>query len=457
MRVLRYFFSRWQNLLGLLIVLTFAVVAIAAPILSPIDKNTQGPFKKVGRSSDFHPHPPSEKAILGTVPGQIDVYHTLIWGAREAMQFGLTVAAGAFIFGALFGSISGYAGGIVNSIMMRIADAFLTFPVVAGVVFLQQLVAVTIESMGGIYWFNNDYFGQVIDFQFTPPPFAVFLMKVDPILICLIIFSWMPIARIVNTMVITLKNTDFIQATRALGGSPVWIIRNHLIPNAIGPAIVLAARDVGSSVILQATITFVGLGGASAWGILLSIGRNWIIGPGGGLLSYWWVFIPVTLAIILFGIGWNLLGDGLMEILDPATIAYGGKSFMKQKQKKGKIDAHPAPTLKPANPVMASTIRGDVLTSTPNVPVSVLSEKHQLLQLARDAVTAKKIDQAVHAYSHLIKHRRHLNEIRQDLIQYVRDSSDQAIMWTLLGDVLTQEGKHEYADKAYQHAKNLTQ
>lgn len=106
---------------------------------------------------------------------------------------------------------------------------------------------------------------------------------------------------------------------------------------------------------------------------------------------------------------------------------------------------------------MASTIRGDVLTSTPNVPASSLFEKHQLLQLARDAVTAKNFDQAVHAYSHLIKHRRHLNEIRQDLIQYVRDSSEQAIMWALLGDVLTQEGKHEYADKAYQHAKNLTQ
>lgn len=457
MRVLRYFFSRWQNLLGLLIVFTFAVVAMAAPILSPADKDTQGSFKKVGRSSDFRPHPPDEKSILGTVPGQIDVYHTLIWGAREAMQFGLTVAAGAFIFGALFGSISGYAGGFVNSIMMRIADAFLTFPVVAGVVFLQQLVAITIESMGGIYWFNNNYFGQVIDFQFTPPPFAVFLMKVDPILICLIIFSWMPIARTVNAMVITLKNTDFIQATRALGGSPAWIIRHRLLPNAIGPAIVLAARDVGSSVILQATITFVGLGGASAWGILLSIGRNWIIGPGGGLFNYWWVFIPVTIAIILFGVGWNLLGDGLMEILDPATISYGGESLMKQKQKKGKMDARSASTLKPANPAMESTLRGNTLTSASNAPISNLSEKHPLLQIARDAVAAKKFDQAAHAYSHLIKHRRHLNEIRQDLIQYIRDASDQAIMWTLLGDVLTREGKHEYADKAYQHAKNVDQ
>lgn len=321
MRRLRIFLSRWQNWLGLLIVLFFTVMALAAPLLSPPNDTTQGAFKKVGRSTDWTPYPPSEESPLGTIPGQIDVFHALVWGGREAMVFGLSVALGAFLFGSLFGAIAGYAGGAVNNLMMRITDAFLTFPVLAGVVFLQQLVAVTIESMGGLYWFNNDYHGQVIDFQFTPPPFAVFLMKVDPILVSLIIFSWMPFARIINTMVITLKNTEFIQAGRALGGSPWWIIRRHLLPNAISPAIVLAARDVGSSVILQATITFIGLGGASAWGILLSLGRNWVIGPGGDLLSTWWVFLPVTLAIILFGIGWNLIGDGLTEALDPtATI-----------------------------------------------------------------------------------------------------------------------------------------
>jgi peptide/nickel transport system permease protein len=320
MRSLRYFLSRWQNWLGLCIVLMFTVVSLAAPVLSPPNKTTQGAFKKVGRSTDFTPHPPSADAPLGTLPGQLDVYHALIWGTREAMIFGVLVAAGAFIFGTLFGAISGYAGGITDSVMMRIADAFLTFPALAAVVFLQQLVAVTIESMGGIYWFNLNYLGKVVDFQFTPPPFAVFLLKVDPILVSLILFSWMPIARLVNTMVITLKNVDFIQATRALGGSPAWIIRRHLIPNAIGPAIVLAARDVGSSVILQATITFIGLGGQSAWGMLLSLGRNWVIGPDGSIFATWWVFIPATLALVLFGIGWNLLGDGLSEMLDPKRL-----------------------------------------------------------------------------------------------------------------------------------------
>jgi peptide/nickel transport system permease protein len=450
MRRIKRFFSHWQNWLGALIVLSFVVVALTAPLLSQPNKTTQGAFKKVGRSTDFTPHPPSEVAILGTLPGQIDVFHALVWGARDAMIFGLSVAIGAFLFGSIFGAISGYAGGVVNNLMMRIADAFLTFPVLAGVVFLQQLVAVTIESMGGTYWFNNDYHGRLIDFQFTPPAFAVFLMKVDPILISLIIFSWMPIARIVNTMVITLKNTEFIQATRALGGSPLWIIRRHLLPNSIGPAIVLASRDVGSSVILQATITFIGLGGASPWGILLSLGRNWVIGPGGNLLAAWWVFLPATLAIVLFGIGWNLIGDGLTEAFEPSAATYERSFFSKLKPKRAKTETQ-APTVPPVirpepNPIVTSA----------HPSIFPVTENDPLLQVARDAITEQNMDQAMHAYSHLLKHHRHVSEIRYDLIQLARQFPRHAIIWTLLGDALTHEGNREYANKAYEQARNLT-
>ncbi len=458
MRRVRRFFSHWQNWLGVLIVLSFAVVSLAAPLISQPNKTTQGAFKKVGRSTDFVPHPPSEKAILGTLPGQIDVFHALIWGARGAMIFGLSVALGAFLFGSIFGAVSGYMGGVVNNLMMRIADAFLTFPVLAGVVFLQQIVALTIESMGGITWFNANYFGSLVDFQFTPPPFAVFLMKVDPILISLIIFSWMPTARMVNTMVITLKNTEFIQATRALGGSPSWIIRRHLLPNSIGPAIVLASRDVGSSVILQATITFIGLGGASPWGILLSLGRNWVIGPGGNLLAAWWVFFPVTLAIILFGVGWNLLGDGLTEAFEPSAATYKRSSFFKVRKQKAGIAAHSSiitPTVHPAAvPVFPSHQKTVSLLSS-RIPATRHSEKDPLLYVARNSITEQNLDQAMHAYSHLIKHRRHMFEVRHDLVQIVRQYPRFSMAWTLLGDVLMQQGVTEYASKAYEQARIL--
>lgn len=320
MNGLQRFLARRQNWLGMIIVLAFASIAAAAPLLSPQDPENPGPFKRVGRITDHTPRPPSESAVLGTLPGQVDVYHVLVWGARDAVEFGLMVALGAFGFGVLVGAVAGYAGGAVNGLMMRVTDAFLTFPVIAGVVFLQQLVAITIQSMGGTYYFNSENFGRVVYFNFAPPAWANFLMHVDPLLICLILFSWMPYARLVNSLVMALKQADFIVAARALGGGPGWVIGRHLIPNSLGPAFVMPARDVGSAVILQATFTFIGLGGTSPWGILLSTGRNWVIGPGGNLLAFWWVLVPATLAVILFGIGWNLLGDGLTDFMDPRTV-----------------------------------------------------------------------------------------------------------------------------------------
>jgi peptide/nickel transport system permease protein len=444
MRALRFFLSRWQNWLGLVIVLTFAVTALAAPLLSPPNKTTQGAFKKVGRQSDLKPHPPTETSPLGTLPGQIDVYHALVWGAREAMQFGLLVALGAFIFGSFFGAIAGYSGGMVNNLMMRIADAFLTFPVLAGVVFLQQIVAVTIESMGGTYWFNNDYLGKVVDFQFTPPPFAVFLMKVDPILICLVLFSWMPISRLVNTMVITLKNMDFIQAARALGGNSLWIIVKHILPNSVGPAIVLAARDVGSAVILQATITFVGLGGQSAWGMMLSLGRNWVIGPGGDLLATWWVFVPSTAALILFGVGWNLLGDGLAEALEPKA-SHGGVVIVKHKRKKKEALVEFEPARTPSQAVYSHRI-------APDIP----ADSDPLLQVARDAMASRDFDKALNTYSHLLAHGRHVQDALDDLIAGARKYPRNAALWKMLGDAFARAGQHENAARAYEQFNKLS-
>ena len=144
------------------------------------------------------------------------------------------------------------------------------------------------------------------------------LNRLNSVSVAFILFSWMPYARIMNTMVLRAKQTQYIQAARALGAGHSNLILRHLIPNSITPIIVLAARDVGGMVLLQATFTFIGLGGGSLWGNLLVWGRDYIITPG-GLLTYWWVFLPATLALVLFGIGWNLLGDGLNDLLNPRT------------------------------------------------------------------------------------------------------------------------------------------
>ena len=104
---------------------------------------------------------------------------------------------------------------------------------------------------------------------------------------------------------------------RALGGSGVWILLRHLLPNAITPAIVLAARDIGGMVVLQATFTFIGLGASSPWGMSLNLGRNWVLGVAGNPFTYWWVFLPVTFALVLFGLSWTLVGDMLNDWADP--------------------------------------------------------------------------------------------------------------------------------------------
>jgi peptide/nickel transport system permease protein len=252
---------------------------------------------------------------LGTLPGQKDVFHALVWGTRDALLFGLEVAILAALFGSLFGAIAGYAGGMVNGIMMRTTDSFLAFPIIAGVVLLNQLwVSATIAAGGFFDYYHNLWMSKPVGLA---SPIQTLISAVNPLLLILILFSWMPYARITNAVVSTLKQVEFIQAARSIGVKTPRIILRHLLPNSLSPSVVLAARDVGSMVVIQATFTFIGLDGSSTWGKMLALGKDWVLGPGGSIFSYWWVYVPATLALVLFGIGWNLVGDGLSELLDP--------------------------------------------------------------------------------------------------------------------------------------------
>lgn len=320
----RRFFSQPQNVAGVTIVVFFMLVAILAPRLSaPEDPAHPSEFKVLDTRFGSLPQPPSPEHPLGTtfhrvdVPlfgiaptqwraPQLDVYHTLIWGTRSALRFGLMVALTAAVVGVTVGLISGYIGGIPGGLAMRVTDAFLAFPVIAAVWLFDQML-------------------------FTPPaanpfgpapalsPIHLFLqeLQLTPILLALIAFSWMPYARITNSLVTTVKSMDFVSAARAMGATDRRIMFRHLLPNVVAPAIVLVARDIGAVIILESALTFVGLRGGTSWGILLVGGRDYIIGLGGNPLAYWWTFVPVALALIFFGVGWNLLGDGLNTLLNP--------------------------------------------------------------------------------------------------------------------------------------------
>lgn len=319
MKPARHFFSRWQNWVALLLVLFFVFVAVAAPLLSPQDPANPGPVKVVGRRFDLKPNPPSSIAPLGTTSHQISIYHALVWGTRSAFAFAGMVTIISAVVGVLIGIISGYFEGWLNSILMRLTDAFLSFPVIAGVVVIQQLITILLYSAGVRIYPN----GPLLilpsgDFTYDIPFWYAQLLKIDPVMVALILLSWMSYARIMNTVVLRLKRADYIFAARAVGVRNRRIIFKHLLPNAIAPAIVLAAKDVGAVVVLQATFGFIGFGKGSPWSLLLVNGRDWIYSPG-GIFTYWWVFFPATLAIILFGLGWNMLGDGLNDALNPRS------------------------------------------------------------------------------------------------------------------------------------------
>jgi hypothetical protein len=344
--------------------------------------------------------------------------------------------------------------------MLRVTDSFLAFPPIAAVVFLQQLFVTTITSLGGFYTEGEIY-------SFTNTPIAVtiiqsLLQRINPLMLSLILFSWMPYARLIHSIVLALKQTEFVQAARAMGGGAFWIIRKHLLRNSIGPAVVIAARDVGGVVLLQATLTFINIGGDSVWGEMLAQGRNWVLGPGGDLLRYWWVFLPPTLAVMLFGVAWNMFGDSLNDILVPTSHnGFRGQSLWNRRNRKDETPLSPEVEISSLGPVIVSqSPLADSTQVSPSEPVEqtpFVNGADPVLRMARDDLARGDWSKALHGYSHLIRRERLIDEILPDLARLVRDHPRDPQVWQTLGDALTRAGRPEHANQSYEQARKLRQ
>jgi peptide/nickel transport system permease protein len=301
MRRLRRALSNGQVLLAAGILALFVAVAILAPQLAPPnDPENPSSTRIVEGNRRAMPQPPSEQALLGTTVGQLDIYYSLVWGTRSALRFGLLVAASTAMIGLLVGAVGGYFGGLVHGLITRVTDGFIAFPAIAAIWLIRQVM-----MPPNIYA------------ELTPLQQAFYGLHLTPVLVALILFSWMPYARLVSVNMIQLRQAEYVQAARAMGMRKRRIIWRHLLPNALSPILVMASRDVGAMVVLAAAFNFIGMGRSTEWGDLLVLGRDYVIGLGGNPLSYWWVFVPATLALVLFGIGWNLAGDALRDVLDP--------------------------------------------------------------------------------------------------------------------------------------------
>jgi peptide/nickel transport system permease protein len=223
---------------------------------------------------------------MGTSTGQYDIFYGIIWGTRTAFRTGFIVVITTFLIGTIIGAVSAYFGGLVDNVMMRIVDIFLTLPF-----FLAALILAAVIT----------------------PRFGKSLM---PAIIALVAFSWMIYARLIRGDILSVKQRDYVLAARVIGVKDSGILFRHIIPNAIFPTLVYASLDIGSVVIGFAALSFLGIGteiGYADWGQVLSFARNWIT----SLNTYWYIIVWPGLTLILFVMGWNLVGDALRDVLDP--------------------------------------------------------------------------------------------------------------------------------------------
>ena len=289
---------------GSVIILAFAIIALVAPLIAP----PQGEFRYLlPRDDDGSgplPGPPRPGHPLGTMDGQHDVFYGVIWGTRVALWVGLSISLGRALIGVPLGLVSGYYGGVFDAIIMRLTDAFLAFPIMA---VAMVVVALVQQSQAGISTGGGVFLGDRTQ---------LFISLV------LVVFGWMRHARLIRGNVLAEREREYVLAAISLGARGHRVLFRHLLPNVVQGLFVLIASDVGAMTVLVAVFNFIGLiqhrGALVAdWGQMLSISRHWIIGSPQGPFSYWYTYFPPLLAIVLFSVGWNLIGDGLRDVFDP--------------------------------------------------------------------------------------------------------------------------------------------
>ena len=269
--------GRWRRRYGLaafgaLIVLVWLVIALAAPLIAP--------YRFDGADVTIRLMPPSAEHWLGTDALGRDVLSRLIWGSRISLFAGIVVVAIGATLGVIVGGIAAYAGGKAEEAMMRVTDLVLCFPPI--------ILAMAIAAALGIGVRNT--------------------------ILAMLIVWWPKFARLARSLVLVQRSQEYVEAAVVMGYGPGRILFRHIVPNAIGPLVVLVTLDVGQAIITFAGLSFLGLGvipPRPEWGAMVSEGRE--------LVDQWWVATFPGLAILSVVVGFNVLGDGIRDWLDPKS------------------------------------------------------------------------------------------------------------------------------------------
>ncbi|TIQ31092.1 MAG: ABC transporter permease [Mesorhizobium sp.] len=270
----RRFSANRLALVGLLIILALVAVAAFADVLAPYSPT-------VGDLKNARLLPPGAAHWFGTDDLGRDIYSRIVYGSRWTLYVVILVAVIAAPIGLLVGTVAGYAGGWTDTILMRITDIFLAFPKLV-------LALAFVAALGP---------------------------GIENAVLAIAITSWPPYARIARAETLTVRNSDFIKAVQLMGASPFRIVLRHIMPLCISSLIIRVTLDMAGIILTAAGLGFLGLGAQPPlpeWGAMIASGRRFI-------LDQWWVAAAPGAAILIVSLGFNLLGDGLRDALDPRS------------------------------------------------------------------------------------------------------------------------------------------
>ncbi len=256
---------------GAVVILVYVLAAVAAPLLAPHQPRAQFLDRRL--------EPPQPEYPLGLDQLGRDILSRVLFGARLSLLVGLVVVTLGGILGTTIGVLAGFTGGRVDHVLMRITDVFFAFP--------SLILAMAIAAALGPSLINA--------------------------MVAIAMVTWPVYARLSRAQTLVLRRQEFIEAARALGASDARVIVRHLLPNALSPLIVQASFNMGEAILIAAGLSFIGFGAqppTPEWGVMISEGRDYIT-------TQWWVPTFPGLAILLAVTGFNLVGDGLRDLLDP--------------------------------------------------------------------------------------------------------------------------------------------